>query len=135
MKHNDLTPTRNIGAYLDRIEPLAKSARFDGQTNSLIIELKNGITLTVPKKFLPKPFSLRSSDLTEVEVHAPGTNIWFAILDEGFHVVDLVESIVGTEWIRYHAAVLAGRVTSEKKAIASRNNGATGGRPRKKNAA
>jgi hypothetical protein len=122
---------RRLGAELDRIEPLAKKARFVASTDALFVELKSGASFTLPRKLLPKPFRARRAQLEDISIDPPGTGIWFNDIDAGIHVTTLMEILVGQEWIRSRGAAFAGSAKSSKKAAASRRNGAAGGRPRK----
>lgn len=132
MNSTESERARQRGAELDRVEPLAKAAHFLIDTNTLVVMLKNGSGFTVPRRLLPKPFSSRSADLEAITIDPPGTGIWFDALDEGLQVTTLLEIVVGTDWLRQRGAGLAGSVKSEKKAEAARRNGASGGRPRKR---
>ena len=131
MRDTERDRARRVGAFLDRIEPLAKAAHFDAARNALTVELTSGATFSLPRRMLPKPFSSRRTHLERVTIDPPGVGLWFDSIDEGLLVADLIELLVGLDWLRYRGAALAGSVRSEKKAEAARRNGASGGRPRK----
>ncbi len=71
-------------------------------------------------------------NLAAVEVDGLGFNLHWPALDVDLYVPALVAGIFGTRaWMARELARVAGRKTSAAKAVASRANGAKGGRPRK----
>jgi hypothetical protein len=109
--------------------PLAASARYDAATQRLILELKNGSTFMVPVGLIQGLANATDEQRRDIELWGDGYALRWDALDLDFTVPGLVSGIFGTS--RYMAS-LAGRATSPAKAAAARDNGAKGGRPRKR---
>ena len=108
--------------------PLAVSARYDVETQRLVIELKNGSTFAVPASLVQGLADATDAQRGEIEVWGDGYALRWESLDLDFTVPGLVSGVFGT---RRYMASLAGQRTSPAKAAAARANGAKGGRPRK----
>lgn len=107
---------------------LAASARYDGRSKRIVIELTNGSTFAVPASLIEGLAEATEAERRDIEVWGDGYAIRWDKLDLDFTVPGLVSGIFGT---RKYMAQLAGRSTSEAKAAAARANGKKGGRPRK----
>ncbi|MDN2583715.1 DUF2442 domain-containing protein [Aquibium sp. ELW1220] len=112
-----------------RSGPLAVSARFDGDTRRIVVELTNGCSFAFPVALVEGLSDAKDADLAEVEPLGDGYGLHWERLDVDYSVQGLLAGIFGTAaWM----ARRAGRATSPAKAEAARANGAKGGRPRKR---
>ncbi len=113
-------------------EPRASAARYDRATGRVVIELVNGCGYAFPVGMVQDLQGAGPDDLAGVEVDGLGFNLHWPALDVDLYVPALVAGIFGTRaWMARELARIAGRKTSTAKAVASRANGAKGGRPRK----
>lgn len=116
------------GKTLRKIEPRASSARYDGKNGRIIIELKNGTAFLFPPNLVQGLEGATASQLAAVEILGDGFGLHWEELDVDFTVPGLIAGIFGTQ---SYMARRAGQAKSTAKAVASRTNGAKGGRPRK----
>lgn len=101
--------------------PHAISARYDRRSRRISIRLDTGIEVS----FSPRDaFGLEDASeeqLTSVVIDGAGSTLHFPKLDADFSIVRILEGFLGPmEWSQ-----------RERRAIASRENGKLGGRPRK----
>lgn len=123
---------RERGRTRMRNQPLAVAVKW--RNGVLILELNNGVTLSVPLSFLKELQQAEPKQLSRVRVTEPGTAIEWPDLDEQIGIVELLKDLLGENPSRLIASELGkrgGRATSKAKAEAARANGAKGGRPRK----
>ncbi len=110
--------------------PLAASARFDGHTRRIVVELTNGCTFAFPAALAQGLCDASDADLAEVTVLGEGFGLHWGTLDVDYTVQGLLSGVSGTaSWM----AQRAGKATSPAKA-AARANGVKGGRPAKRSA-
>jgi hypothetical protein len=110
--------TRGRKAYST---PRAVSVRFDKRSGRVMISLNTGITFAFDPKDAPELRDAALDDLVGVTVEGVGSTIHFPRLDADFTVSRLLEGFLGPlDWTR-----------REMRAMASRENGRRGGRPRK----
>jgi hypothetical protein len=128
LTHEEYEAALERGRIADATEPRAKSARYDGKSGRVIVELKNGCTFAFPVALVQHLRDATPEQLAEVEVLGRGYGLHWETLDVDFSVPGLMAGIFGT---RKYMAQLAGQATSPKKAAAARENGRKGGRPRK----
>lgn len=123
-----------IEAALDRgrqaaaNEPRAGSARYDRNTDRIVVDLTNGSTFAFPPKLAQGLEQATPDQLAEVKILGNGFSLHWEALDADFTVPGLLAGLFGT---RAYMARRAGQTTSPAKAAAARANGARGGRPRK----
>jgi hypothetical protein len=112
-------------------EPRAAAARYDA--GRIVIDLVNGCSYAFPTKLVQELQSAGPATLSEIVVDGLGFNLHWPQLDVDLHVPALLAGIFGTRaWMAREFARMAGSTTSPAKAQAARENGAKGGRPRKK---
>lgn len=75
----------------------ARQARYDRQTNRLIIDLKNGATHIVPCELIQGLRDANPRDIAAVELGLRGASLHWAKLDQDFTVGGLVRGIFGTK--------------------------------------
>lgn len=112
-------------------EPRARSARFDRRTRKIVIELTNGCEFVFPPHLGQGLQEATDDQLAAVEVVAGGSGLEWEDIGAGLWVPGLLSGLFGSKaWMR-ELGRQGGRVQSEAKARASRENGKKGGRPRK----
>ena|SRR5271154_1804547 len=103
----DIATAREIGKRLDRVEPLAVAMRYIPKTNGFLIELKSGVSFTIPVRLLPLKFRrAEPAELRRISIDPPGTDIWFDKIDDGISVKKLHELAFGAAWIHAYASAL-----------------------------
>lgn len=108
--------------------PHAVSARYDPNTERMIVDLENGSTFAFPPSLVQGLQEATRDELAEVELVGDGFALHWETLEVDFTVGGLLNGVFGTaKWM----AEKAGRTSSPAKAAAARMNGAKGGRPRK----
>jgi hypothetical protein len=101
--------------------PRALAARFDRRTRKIIVKLDTGIDFAFDPKRAQGLCDAAADDLVGVSVEGVGSTLHFPRLDADFTVSRLLEGFLGPmDWTR-----------REMRALASRENGKRGGRPRK----
>ncbi|KAG0192336.1 hypothetical protein DFQ28_009435 [Apophysomyces sp. BC1034] len=92
------------------------------------------MTLSVPIALIQELHlagDVRSADLAEIEIWGDGHDLYFPRLAVFVHAPSLLQGVFGTRaWMRELARGM-GSSTSHAKAVAARENGKKGGRPRK----
>ena len=112
-------------------EPRAVSARYDGRTGRIIVELSNSATFAFPPQLGQGLAEASAAQLAEVEISGAGFGLHWEALDIDLSIPGLLSGHFGTKaWVR-ELARRAGQSRSPAKAAAARANGAKGGRPRK----
>jgi hypothetical protein len=100
--------------------PRAVSARFDKRTRRVVVSLDTGIDFAFDPKRAQGLTNAGGDDLVGVTVEGVGGTLHFPRLDVDLTVSRLLESFLGPlDWTR-----------REARALASRENGKLGGRPR-----
>ena len=102
----------------------AVAARYDRATHSVDIRLSNGVSAVIPVELLPGLSQAKPDDLREMTIEGRGYGLRVPALDADLSIPALFESALGA----------TGMARSHRRAVASRNNGRLGGRPRKEQA-
>jgi hypothetical protein len=110
---------------------LAKSVAYDAKRRRLQVELVSGIAIAIPVAHVECLASAKPAAIRAVQITGNGSGLRWDALDADLSVPDLVAGCFGTRTWMKSLARRAGRVTSEAKAAAARENGKKGGRPRK----
>jgi hypothetical protein len=110
----------------------ARSARYDHDSELVVLELTNGYLFGFdPRRF--KRLKLATPKiLASVEVSPSGEGLHWEAVDEDLSVPNLLYNAIGRGIAFQEFARAGGQSRSEAKAAAARVNGAKGGRPRKK---
>lgn len=112
----------------------AIAARYEQSRGRLVVELDNGTDFSFPPHLASGLDKATPQDLSVIEISPLGTGLHWPQLDVDLTVDGLISGVFGSRaWMRGHAA-RAGSVSSPKKALAARENGAKGGRPSKSKA-
>jgi hypothetical protein len=112
-------------------EPRAVAARYDRDIGKLVVELHNGVVLQLPPDRLQGLAGASPDDLSQVQIEGAGFGLHWERLDADLSVVGLAQGIFGTRAWMSELARAAGSRTSVAKAVAARENGRLGGRPKK----
>ncbi len=115
--------------------PQAMSASYDREANRLIVELKNGVTFMIPCDLIQGLRDASPDEIAEEEVMPRGMALHWEKLDQDFSVAGLVAGMFGNQAWMSELGRQGGSIKSEAKAVASRENGRKGGRPRAKRSA
>ncbi|MGQ0565825.1 MAG: DUF2442 domain-containing protein [Gemmobacter sp.] len=111
---------------------LAKTAFYDARAGRLIVDLVNGVTVTVPVALIQDLCDATDEQRREIEISPVGYGLHWPALDLDLSIPGLMSGIFGTKaWMNRQRAARAGSGTSPAKAAAARANGAKGGRPKK----
>jgi hypothetical protein len=112
-------------------EPSARSARYDLPTRRIIIELTNGCEFAFPARMGQGLQDATDEQLAAVKVSAHGSALEWEEIGADLWVPGLLSGLFGSKaWMR-ELGRAGGKIQSEAKARASRENGKKGGRPRK----
>jgi hypothetical protein len=113
--------------------PRAESAHYDAGRNRIIVRLTTGVEIGFAPRDVEGLQGASADDLRAVEVEAFGLGIHFPTLDADLYVPALLEGLLGSKnWMAAQLGAAGGRIRTAAKAMASRENGKRGGRPRKK---
>jgi Protein of unknown function (DUF2442) len=122
---------RQVGAELDDAEPRAVRAWYELVSQRVFIELKNGVMMGFPHTLLQGLEDATPKQLASVEITSSGYGLHWESLDVDLGVPQLVAGIFGTQKWMSEMGRKGGKVKSDAKAKASRENGKRGGRPRR----
>ena len=101
--------------------PRAVKARFDRRSERVVVGLNTGIEFAFDPRLAPGLAEAAVEDLVGVTVEGVGSTLHFPRLDADFTVSRLLEGFLGPmDWTR-----------REARALASRENGKRGGRPKR----
>lgn len=120
------------GKIAQENEPRAIAARYDEANNRLIVELQSGVIFIVPCSLIQGLDGAESEKVAAVKVMPRGAALHWDELDVQVSVPGLIAGIFGTRSWMAELGRQGGRVTSEAKRTAVRENGKKGGRPRTK---
>jgi Protein of unknown function (DUF2442) len=133
-QHRDVTTDAELEAAFERAkllddEPLARTVQYVQSLKLLIVGLTNGRRLALPIEDMQGLESATTRQLQKVEILNLGTGINFPDIDVGFYVPSLIERVYGNRRWMSELGKRGGSAKTEAKQIASRANGAKGGRP------
>jgi hypothetical protein len=109
-------------------EPRAVTARYDQKLDRVVVDLTNGCTFAFPPRLAQGLEAATDVQLKDVQILGVGYGLHWESLDVDLSIPGLLTGLFGT---KAYMARRAGQATSPAKAMASRTNGAKGGRPRK----
>jgi hypothetical protein len=122
---------RQAAETADASEPRVASARYDHESDRIVIDLKNGATFIVPVSMLEGFANASPAELADVEVTPSRAGLHWEKLDADLSVPALLKGVFGSKTWMSELGKMGGSATSEAKASAARENGKKGGRPRK----
>jgi hypothetical protein len=122
---------KTAGRAADRREPRALSARYDGRTRRVVVELRDGCAFAFPVEQTEGLKGAAPDLLRKVEVLGGGYALRWETLDVDYTVPGLLAGRLGSRrWMAKVMGEVGGRSRSAAKVRASRRNGRKGGRPR-----
>ncbi len=112
--------------------PRAVSARYDRRLCRVIVGLSNGLEPAFPPELAEGLGHAEAADLETVEISPTGLGLHWPALDADLYLPALMQGVFGSPaWMAGVMGRAGGRVRSRAKAIAARENGKRGVRPRK----
>lgn len=99
---------------------VAESAKFEVRTGRIVVQLTNGVQAAFPIGMIKGLEHATPEDLRKIEVQGRGFGLHVPAIDADISVSRLFEDLLGS-------SVMA---QSERRSVASRRNGAKGGRPK-----
>lgn len=115
--------------------PKAASAKYDQNSEKMIFELENGVTLFVPVELIEGLQTNDKAAVGDFDLVMSGSQIHWGTLDVQFYVEDLLKGVFGTpKWmssINEHFSAngrKGGSSRTTAKIAPSRENGKKGGR-------
>ena len=115
-----------------KTQPRAMTARYDRRGARIVVGLSNGLELGVPVDLAQGLAGAKPSDLAQIEISPTGLGLHWPRLDADLYLPALIEGIFGSRrWMARVMGKAGGRSTSAAKRAAARENGKSGGRPRK----
>ncbi|HJR07411.1 MAG TPA: DUF2442 domain-containing protein [Pyrinomonadaceae bacterium] len=122
---------RQAAKDADAHAPRVASARYDQESDRIVIDLKNGATFIVPVAMLEGFADASPAELAEIEITPSRAGLHWEKLDADLSVPALLKGAFGSKTWMSELGKKGGSATSEAKASAARENGKKGGRPRK----
>jgi len=116
--------------------PKAISARYDRRIARLVIELSSGLSVAFKPHDAEGLEHAKPNQLTRIEISPSGLGLHFPELDADLYLPAVLEGFLGSRrWMAAQLGKAGGRMSSEAKTAAVRENGKLGGRPKKNRAA
>src|ERR1700730_8516716 len=129
---NMMAEAKRGGERSMKLEPRARTARYDRKSGCVRVNLTNGCSFAFPGRTAKGLERASDDDLAQVEILGLGLGLHWERLDVDLSVPGLLAGLFGTKaYMDRQRAARAGAATSVAKAAAARRNGAKGGRPRK----
>ncbi|MES2258674.1 MAG: DUF2442 domain-containing protein [Pseudomonadota bacterium] len=112
--------------------PAAVSVRYDRRISRIVISLASGLQIAFAPRDVQGLEHAHPADLLDAEISPSGLGVHFPKLDADLYLPALLEGFLGSQrWMASQMGKAGGRVSSDAKAAAARENGRLGGRPRK----
>lgn len=88
---------KRSAARADRIEPRAKSARYDRRTNRIVVELRSGATFMFPAELAQGLAGASPKDLADVRITSSGEGLRWPSLDADLSLPNLLAGEFGSK--------------------------------------
>jgi len=110
----------------------ALCARYDARACCLVIGLNNGVQMSVPVSLIQGLERATPAQLADIVISPSGLGLFWPCLDVDVYLPALLQGVLGTQsWMARQLGARGGAARSPAKALAARENGRKGGRPRK----
>jgi len=120
------------GVDRKRKNPIATAVRYDRRIGRIVIDLSSGLEVAFRPHDAQGLENAKTDDLAEIEISPSGLGIHFPRLDADIYLPALLEGFLGSRrWMASEMGKVGGKISTEAKASAARQNGKLGGRPRK----
>jgi hypothetical protein len=91
-----------VARRLERYDRRAVRASYSDGTDSILLLLEDGVTLSVPRRLLQGLTEAKPSDLTQVEFLGRGTGLYWPTLDVAHLVSGLLAGVYGSaKWMEH----------------------------------
>lgn len=134
-----MDPTeQDFGSAADRMSAVrdrgyAKKAKYDRRRRRVVVSLNNGVEIAFPPHLAEGLDGASDAELSEIEITPAGLGLHWPKLDADVYVPALMNGIFGSKrWMAAEMGAAGGRAVTAAKAAAARENGAKGGRPRRR---
>jgi hypothetical protein len=112
--------------------PAVVAARYDRRIGRIVLTLDTGLDLAFSPHLAQGFASARPADLDVMEISPSGLGVHFPKIDADLYVPSLIEGFLGTKrWMAAQSGRVGGKAVTPAKAVAARENGKLGGRPKK----
>jgi hypothetical protein len=112
--------------------PVAVAVRYDRRISRVVITLSSGLELAFSPHDAEGLEQARPADLQDAQISPSGMGVHFPHLDADLYIPALLEGFLGSRrWMAAEMGKRGGKSVSAAKSTAARENGKSGGRPRK----
>ena len=112
--------------------PSAITAHYDPLRGRIVVGLDTNLEVTFSPQLIQGLENAEPSQLEPIEITPSGFGLQFPKLDADVYLPALLEGVFGSrQWMAAQLGALGGKSKTVAKALASRNNGRLGGRPKK----
>jgi hypothetical protein len=133
VRHDEFEKANTRGVRRLAKGPTAVGARYDRRSDRVVVQLNNDVELSFSPRVAQVLESAKPAQLAKIEISPSGLGLHWPKLDADLYLPALMEGALGSKrWMAARLGSRGGRVRSEAKAVASRENGKLGGRPRKR---
>jgi hypothetical protein len=113
--------------------PRAVKARYDRRIGRVVITLNTNLEVAFAPRDAEGLEDATPAQLDTIEISPSGFGIHFPKLDADIYLPALLEGFLGSrKWIASRMGAEGGKSRSAAKAAAAKQNGRSGGRPRKR---
>ncbi len=126
-----IAQARSAGELAEQTEPRAQSVVYDRAQDVILIYLKTGVFLGLPRTLLQGLENATETDLADFWLSSNGDAVHWEKLNASFSIPGLVAGVFGTKQWMASVGRKGGQAKTPAKLAASRENGKKGGRPRK----
>jgi hypothetical protein len=110
-------------------------ARYDRTSDAVILTFRGGGSMAIPRRVIPGLEHQPASILAALTLSPAGDALLWPSIDADVYVPGLVERAFGNRLFAAAAGRRGGQRRTKAKEAAARQNGAKGGRPRKRESA
>jgi hypothetical protein len=112
--------------------PAAVAVRYDRRIARVVISLASGLQIAFAPRDAQGLENAHPADLVDAEISPSGLGVYFPKLDADIYIPALLEGFLGSKrWMAAQMGQVGGKASTEAKALAARENGKRGGRPKK----